>query len=159
MYQKHLKQLNFWQWRVSVSSKKFTVGWFGLVNHWFATQKNNDKLCKLIWKLKSVMPGIYFSTYNAFSIILHFYSNNWTWKESGNWCTKPASSMIYVIHESGFYLTLEKWHSMFQMIKANLLLGLNWMLCHFRIVCIQNIAWKCGKNWMIRKAKKQNTLM
>lgn len=109
-------------------------------------QKNNNKLCKLVWKLKFVTPSISFAFFNPLSNILHFYSSNCTWKVSGNWCTKPAVVWFRLSSKSGFSLTPERWHSMFQMIKANLLLRLELNAVHLKVVCMQNIAWKCGKS-------------
>lgn len=108
-------------------------------------KNNNDKSCKLVWKLKLVTPSIYFVFFNPLSNILHFYSSNWTWKVSGNWRSKPAVGWVRLSSKSGFSLTPERWHSMFQMIKANLLrLELN--VVHLKVVCTQNVAGKCGKS-------------
>lgn len=119
-------------------------------------KNNNDKLCKLVWKLKFLTPSIYFAFFNPLSNISHFYSSNWTWKVSGNWRFKPAGGWFRLSRKPGFPLTLERWHSMFQMIKANLLLSLELNVVHLKVVCTQNIAWKCGKMWMLFHNIKRN---
>lgn len=120
------------------------LAWFSYSS--ICRQKKYDKLCKLLWKHKFVTPSISFAFFNPLSNALHFYSSNWTWKVSDNWRTKPAIGWFRLSSKSGFSLTLERWHSMFQMIKANLLLRLEVNDVHLKAVYRQNIAGKCRKS-------------
>lgn len=122
-----------------------TGGWFGLVIHWFANQKiianyGNWTENSSLWPL--AFPLLFFS---PLSNILHFYSSNWTWKVSGNWCTKSAVVWFRLSSKSGFSLALERWHSLLQMIKANLLLRLELNIVHLKVVCMQSVAWNVEK--------------